>query len=96
MNNMNENQEKAKAQVQVDFEEALAEKNKTIYRLEQERDSALSSRAKMEKSVDDLKAEVQVHKDKAERAEDRYLRNTELKTRSEKSEQDLLSKLFSD
>jgi hypothetical protein len=91
-----EEQEKAKAQVQVDFEEALAEKNKTLYRLEQERDSALSSRAKMEKEVDNLKEEVQVQKDKAERAEARYLRNTELKQRSEKSEQDLLSKLFTD
>jgi hypothetical protein len=93
---MNENPEKAKAQVQVDFEEALAEKNKTIYRLEQERDSALSSSAKAEKVIDDLKADKQAALDKAERAEARYLRNTELKTRSEKSEQDLLSKLFSD
>ena len=93
---MTDNQEKAKAQVQVDFEEALAEKNKTIYKLEQERDSALSSRAKMEKTVDDLKAEKAAALDKAQRAEDRYLRNTELKTRSEKNEQDLLSKLFTD
>ena len=93
---MNENQEKAKAQVQVDFEEALAEKNKTLYRLEQERDSALSARAKLETENDNLKAEKQSALDRAQRAEDRYLRNTELKTRSEKNEQDLLSKLFSD
>lgn len=91
---MTENQEKAKNQLQVDFEEALAEKNKTIYRLEQERDSALSARAKMEKEVDNLKEEVSVHKDKAQRAEDRYLRNTELKQRSETQEKDLLNKLF--
>ena len=93
---MTEEKEKVKAQVQVDFEEALAEKNKTIYRLEQERDSALSASAKAEKTIDDLKAEKQAALDKAERAEARYLRNTELKTRSEKSEADLLSKLFSD
>lgn len=90
---MNE-QEPIKNQLQVDFEEVIAEKNKTLYRLEQERNSALSARAKMEKEVDNLKEEVQVHKDKAERAEARYLRNAELKTRSEKNEQDLLSKLF--
>jgi len=92
---MTENQEKEiKAQVQVDFEEAIAEKNKTIFKLEKERDSALSARAKMEKTVDDLKAEKAAALDKAERAEARYLRNTELKTRSEAQEKDLLSKLF--
>lgn len=93
---MTDQQEKIKAQVQVDFEEALAEKNKTLDRLEQERDSALSARAKMEKELDNLKAEKQSALDRAERAEARYLRNTELKTRSEKNEADLLSKLFSD
>ena len=92
---MTENQEKEiKAQVQVDFEEAIDEKNKTIFKLEKERDSALSARAKMEKTVDDLKAEKAAALDKAERAEARYLRNTELKTRSEAQEKDLLSKLF--
>jgi len=92
---MTENQEKEiKNQLQVDFEEAVAEKNKTIYKLEKERDSALSARAKMEKTVDDLKAEKAAALDKAERAEARYLRNTELKTRSEAQEKDLLSKLF--
>jgi len=92
---MTENQEKEiKAQAQVDFEEAIAEKNKTIFKLEKERDSALSARAKMEKTVDDLKAEKAAALDKAERAEARYLRNTELKTRSEAQEKDLLSKLF--
>ena len=92
---MTENQEKEiKAQVQVDFEEAIAEKNKTIFKLEKERDSDLSARAKMEKTVDDLKAEKAAALDKAERAEARYLRNTELKTRSEAQEKDLLSKLF--
>jgi hypothetical protein len=94
---MTENQEKEiKNPLQVDFEEAVAEKNKTIYKLEKERDSALSARAKMEKTVDDLKAEKAAALDKAERAEARYLRNTELKTRSEAQEQDLLSKLFDD
>lgn len=82
--------------LQTDFEEAIAEKNKTIYKLEQERDSALSARAKMEKTVDDLKAEKAAALDKAERAEARYLRNTELKTRSESHEKDLLNKLFGD
>jgi chromosome segregation ATPase len=92
---MNENPE-IKNQLQVDFEEAIAEKNKTIYKLEKERDSALSARAKMEKEVDDLKAEKANALDKAERAEARYLRNTELKTRSESQEKDLLGKLFGD
>ena len=81
-------------QLQTDFEEAIAEKNKTIYRLEKERDSALSSRAKMEKEVDDLKADKQAALDKAERAEARYLRNTELKAKTQVQRQDLLSKLF--
>ena len=94
---MNQNQEKeTKNQLQVDFEEAIAEKNKTIYRLEKERDSALSARAKMEKTVDDLKEEKATALDKAERAQARYMRNQELKTRSESQEKDLLSKLFSD
>lgn len=92
---MNEEKE-VKNPLQVDFEEAIAEKNKTIYKLEKERDSALSARAKMEKEVDDLKENLQVHKDKAERAEARYMRNQEIKSRGEASEKDLLSKLFSD
>ena len=92
---MSENQEKeTKNPLQVDFEEAIAEKNKTIYRLEQERNSALSARAKMEKEVDDLKADKQAALDKAERAEARYLRNTELKAKTQVQRQDLLSKLF--
>lgn len=97
INNMTEKEkQEIQNQLQTDFEEAIAEKNKTIYKLEKERDSALSARAKMEKTVDDLKAEKSAALDKAERAEARYLRNTELKTRSEAQEQDLLSKLFSD
>ena len=91
---MTENNQPIQNQLHTDFEEAIAEKNKTIYRLEQERNSALSARAKMEKEVDDLKADKQSALDKAERAEARYLRNTELKTRSEQQEQSLLSKLF--
>ena len=81
-------------QLQTDFEEAIAEKNKTIYRLEQERNSALSARAKMEKEVDDLKADKQSALDKAERAEARYLRNTELKAKSQVQSQSLLNTLF--
>ena len=57
---MTENQEKEiKNQLQVDFEEAISEKNKTIFRLEKERNSALSASAKAEKVIDDLKAEKQ-------------------------------------
>ena len=93
---MTEPNQEIKNQLQTDFEEAIAEKNKTIYKLEKERNSALSARAKMEKTVDDLKAEKSAALDKAERAEARYLRNTELKTRSEAQEKDLLSKLFDD
>ena len=81
---MTENQP-IKNQIQIDFEESIAEKNKTIYRLEQERNSALSARAKMEKEVDDLKADKQSALDKAERAEARYLRNTELKSQKPNS-----------
>ena len=61
----------AKYNTELDFEEAISEKNKTIYKLEKERDSALSARAKMEKTVDDLKAEKVAALDKAERADSR-------------------------
>ena len=90
---MTENQP-IKNQIQIDFEESIAEKNKTIYRLEQERNSALSARAKMEKEVDDLKVDKQAALDKAERAEARYLRNTELKAKSQAQSQSLLNTLF--
>src|SRR2546423_4412399 len=96
MNNMNQEQKETKNPLQVDFEEAIAEKNKTIFRLEKERDSALSASAKAEKTIDDLKADKQSALDKAERAEARYLRNQELKTKSQQQEQNLLSKLFDD
>jgi len=91
---MNQENQEIKNQLQVDFEEALAEKNKTIYRLEQERNSALSARAKMEKEVDDLKADKQSALDKAERAQARYLRDQELKTKSQAQSQSLLNTLF--
>jgi len=91
---MNQENQEIKNQLQVDFEEALAEKNKTIYRLEQERDGALSSRAKSEKVIDDLKADKQAALDRAERAEARYLRNTELETKSQAQSQSLLNTLF--
>jgi len=91
---MTEPNQEIQNQLQTDFEEAIAEKNKTIYRLEQERNSALSARAKMEKEVDDLKADKQSALDKAERAEARYLRNTELKAKSQAQETNLLNTLF--
>jgi hypothetical protein len=87
-------QQPIKNQLQADFEEAITEKNKTIHRLEQERNSALSARAKMEKTVDDLKAEKQTALDKAERAQARYLKDQELESKSQAQSQDLLSKLF--
>ena len=90
---MNEKQP-LKNQIQIDFEESIAEKNKTISRLEAERDSAISSRMKSETLIDNLKAEKQAAQERAERAEARYLRNTELKAKSQVQTQDLLSKLF--
>ena len=90
---MNEKQP-IKNQLQVDFEESIAEKNKTISRLEAERDSAISSRMKSETLIDNLKAEKQAAQERAERAEARYLRNTELESKTQVQQQDLLSKLF--
>ncbi len=90
---MNEKQP-LKNQIQIDFEESIAEKNKTISRLEAERDSAISSRMKSETLIDNLKAEKQAAQERAERAEACYLRNTELKAKSQVQRQDLLSKLF--
>jgi len=92
---MTEKTKEIKNQLQVDFEESLAEKNKTIYRLEQERNSALSVRAKAETEIDNLKAEKQSALDRAERAEARYLRNMELKQKSQAEEHNLLEVLFS-
>jgi hypothetical protein len=92
----NQNQEKEKNQLQVDFEEAIAEKNKIIYKLKQERNSALSARAKSEKIIDDLEEEKSAALNKAERFEARYMRNQELKSKSEAQEKDLLQKLFGD
>lgn len=90
---MNENQP-IKNQLQVDFEEAVTEKNKTISRLEKERDSAISAQMKAEKTIDDLKAEKQTALDKAERAQARYLKDQELSTRSQQQEVSLLNTLF--
>ena len=90
---MNEN-EPIKNQIQIDFEESIAQKNKTISRLEAERDSAISSRMKSETLIDNLKAEKQAAQERAERAEARYLRNTELESKTQVQRQDLLSKLF--
>ena len=91
---MNENNPEIKNQIQIDFEESIAEKNKTISRLEAERDSAISSRMKSETLIDNLKAEKQAAQERAERAEARYLRNTELESKTQVQRQDLLSKLF--
>jgi outer membrane protein TolC len=91
---MNENNPEIKNQIQIDFEESIAQKNKTISRLEQERDSAISSRMKAETSIDNLKAEKQAAQERAERAEARYLRNTELETKSQAQSQSLLNTLF--
>ena len=90
---MNEKQP-LKNQIQIDFEESIAEKNKTISRLEAERDSAISSRMKSETLIDNLKAEKQAACERAERAEARYLRNTELESKTQVQRQDLLGKLF--
>jgi len=95
-NQQNQNNQKPQNQLQVDFEEAIAEKNKTIHKLKQERDSALSARAKMEKVVDDLEEAKTNALDKAERAEARYMRNQALKNKEQHQEQDLLQKLFTD
>jgi len=91
---MNENNQPIKNQIQIDFEESITEKNKTIARLEQERDSAISSRMKAETSIDNLKAEKQSAQERAERAEARYLRNTELESKSQVQETNLLNTLF--
>jgi len=91
---MNENNPEIKNQIQIDFEESIAEKNKTISRLEAERDSAISSRMKSETLIDNLKAEKQAACERAERAEARYLRNTELESKTQVQRQDLLGKLF--
>jgi CO/xanthine dehydrogenase Mo-binding subunit len=92
---MNEIKETKKNQLQVDFEETIAEKNKTIHVIEQERDSAISAQMKYEKDIDNLKAEKKAALDRAERAEARYLRNVELETKGKQQEKDLLNKLFS-
>jgi hypothetical protein len=90
-----ENKEIQKNQLQVDFEETIAGKNKTIYIIEQERDSAISAQMKYEKDIDNLKAEKKVALDRAERAEARYLRNAEIETKGKQQEEGLLKKLFS-
>ncbi|KLL02670.1 MAG: hypothetical protein MRECE_54c002 [Mycoplasmataceae bacterium CE_OT135] len=92
---MNENKPEIKNQLQVDFEETVAEKNKTIHRLEQERDSAISSRMKAETLIDNLKAEKQAAQERAERAEARYLQKQEIETKSHRQEQNLMEVLFS-
>jgi len=89
-----ENKETKKNQLQVDFEETIAEKNKTIYSIEQERDSAISAQMKYEKDIDDLKAEKKAALDRAERAEARYLRNAEIESKGKQQEETLLKKLF--
>ena len=91
---MTQETEKAKNQIQVDFEEAISEKNKTIYRLEQERDSAIQAQMRYEKDVDNLKADKQSALDRAERAEAKYLQRMEIKQKSQVQETNLLNTLF--
>ena len=93
---MNTENQEQKNQLQIDFETTVAEKNKIIAQLEKERDAAISAQMKKEAEIDNLKAEKKSALDKAERFENKYLRNTELKARSNKQEQDLLTKLFSE
>jgi putative hemolysin len=91
---MNENKPEIKNQIQVDFEEAITEKNKTIARLEKERDSAISAQMRYEKDIDNLKAEKQSAQERAERAQARYLREQELESKTQVEQKGLLSKLF--
>lgn len=77
-----------------DFEITIGEKNKKIAKLEKEVADVARNRAQMETKLDEEKDAKQAALDRAERAEARYLRNNELKNRSEQQEKDLLSKLF--
>ena len=77
-----------------DHEVSLAEKNKTIQQLRQELIDAGRIKSKVETENDNLKNDKQAALDRAQRAEDRYVKNTELKSRSEQQEKDLLNKLF--
>ena len=89
------NQEIKKDQVQTDFEEAIAAKDKRIYTLKQEKKSALSSVSKLVTELDNVKAEKEAAEARAERAEARYLRNTELKPEQpRKAQAELLKVLF--
>ena len=91
---MTENKEIKKDQLQVDFEEAIAAKDKRIYTLEQEKRAALSAQSKLITELDNQRAEREVALSRAERAEARYLRNTELETKTKQEEESLLNKLF--
>jgi hypothetical protein len=91
-----ENKEITRDELQADFEESLSNKDKLIKKLEQEKYSALQANSKLVTKLDD---EIQCKKDalaKAERYEARYLQNSEIKSRSEKSEADLAKKIFGD
>jgi len=77
-----------------DHEVSLTEKNKTIQQLRQELIDFGRIKSKVETENDNLKNDKQAALDRAQRAEDRYVKNTELKSRSEQQEKDLLNKLF--
>ena|SRR5207244_9279293 len=77
-----------------DFETTLSEKNKLIAKIQKELEDTARVRAKIETENDNLKLEKQSALDRAERAEARYLRNTELKAKSQVQSQSLLNTLF--
>jgi paraquat-inducible protein B len=77
-----------------DFETTLSEKNKLIAKIQKELEDTARVRAKIETENDNLKLEKQSALDRAERAEARYLRNTELKAKSQAQSQSLLNTLF--
>ena len=80
--------------MQDSYEEALAKKEETIQQLRRDLVDSGKIKAKAETEIDSLKTEKQVALEKAERAEARYLRNTELENKGKQQETNLLNKLF--
>src|ERR1043165_9622817 len=78
------------------FETTIAEKNKLIAKVQRDLENTAKVRARVETELDNLKLEKQSALDRAERAEARYVRNQDLKSKSEQEEKDLLQKLFGD
>jgi hypothetical protein len=77
-----------------DFETAVAEKNKIITKERSEKEAAVRARMRLETELDNERIAKQSALDRAERAEARYLRNTELKAKSQAQEKNLLNTLF--